>query len=278
MFCVQPILVFVSACNSRNIGQAFIDAGVQHVCCVDVDTKLLDKDAVFFTRHFYMNIIHECTIHQAFRRAKAALSVDADSERSNKFLLLPEKADHEKKVFEDVPALLPMERPPTWYHDDFTPPSFPEICENFLGRNLDMYRLLNAILKRQLVTLTGPAKAGKTAVAVGLSHFIWKRRRFIGNDLPYYVHFVKLQGVTSAISAVRKIIKIVLKDMEAIQELEEAMEVSTPYYARLQKAHKSVHDDSSRAGLNELIEVLRIVSEFNGKHNILLVCNIPFCG
>ena len=275
--CLQPILVFVSACNSQKIGQVFIDAGVQHVCCVDVDTRLLDKDAVFFTRHFYMNIIHDCTINSAFQRAKSALSVKANGARSSKFLLLPKNGNHDKRVFENVPALRLMDRPSTWNHA-ITPPSFPEICENFLGRNLDMSRLLNAILQRSLVTLTGPIKAGKTAVAVALSHFVWKRRQFIGGNLPYYVHFVKLQGVTSTTNAVRTIIEMVLNDMEAIQEFEgpAVPDASTPYY-RLRAAHKSVSDDTSRAGLNELIKVLRIVSDFDGRHNILLVRNILFC-
>ena len=35
------------------VPQAFIDAGVPHVCCVKIDAKLHDADAVNFTRHFY---------------------------------------------------------------------------------------------------------------------------------------------------------------------------------------------------------------------------------
>ena len=41
-------LVFVSACYSRVTGQAFIDAGIKHVCCVNVEAKILDKAAISF--------------------------------------------------------------------------------------------------------------------------------------------------------------------------------------------------------------------------------------
>ena len=42
--------VFVSACESRNAGEAFVAAGVPHVVCVNVQDKLLDAAALRFTR------------------------------------------------------------------------------------------------------------------------------------------------------------------------------------------------------------------------------------
>ncbi len=37
---------FVSACYSQRAGQAFADAGVPHVCCVDLEEQLLDSAAL----------------------------------------------------------------------------------------------------------------------------------------------------------------------------------------------------------------------------------------
>lgn len=34
--------------------QAFVDAGVPHVICVKIDTRLHDAHAVIFTHHFYV--------------------------------------------------------------------------------------------------------------------------------------------------------------------------------------------------------------------------------
>lgn len=38
--------VFVSACHSRNTGEAFADAGVPHVVCVKVDEKVVAQRLV----------------------------------------------------------------------------------------------------------------------------------------------------------------------------------------------------------------------------------------
>ena len=288
--CLQLRMVFVSACNSRRIGQVFVDAGVPHVCCVDVDAKLLDTDAVDFTRHFYMCVTHGYTIQQAFAIAKSAISVKGGDERGNKFLLLPSGANHDKRVFENVPTLRQMDRHNIWnYNDTIPPPSFPNPCENFVGRNIDMWRLLNAILNRQLVTLTGPSGSGKTAVAVGLSHYLWKRRRCIGGQFPYHAHFVKLNGQQTAISAAREILKTVRNDMKAMQDLEGlahgiAAELFPPEQKTAKIAQSPLPSRPRRNSLRqqnpavskELIKLLHVDSELSGKHNILLVCDFLF--
>lgn len=42
--------VFVSACYSRLTGQAFAEAGVPHVVCLNVDAQLMDSAALAFTK------------------------------------------------------------------------------------------------------------------------------------------------------------------------------------------------------------------------------------
>ena len=43
---LQLEFVFVSACFSKEIGEAFVKAGVKHVVCVKVDSKVRHKCAV----------------------------------------------------------------------------------------------------------------------------------------------------------------------------------------------------------------------------------------
>jgi len=45
--------VFVSACHSEYIGEAFVDAGVKHVLCCEHESELLDDAAATFTLSFY---------------------------------------------------------------------------------------------------------------------------------------------------------------------------------------------------------------------------------
>ena len=46
-------MVFVSACHSRQIGEAFVKAGVEHVVAVRLEEPVYDKAAANFARAFY---------------------------------------------------------------------------------------------------------------------------------------------------------------------------------------------------------------------------------
>ena len=261
----------MSACNSGKIGQTFIDAGVKHVCCVDVDTKLLDKDAREFADQFYRSIFHDVTILQAFNVAHQSLDIRGDK-RSKKFLLLPIGADHDKKVFEGVPAARGLRGPKVSIEDDtVSPPSFPKICKHFLGRNVDMSRVLKAILNaaQPVVILTGPPKSGKTAFAVALSRYIWERRRFIGGESPYYVHFIDLKGHTTIISAAREMLEIVRSDIMAAPSLTR-LQTKVPVLSPADTARSSSGQQTA-AMIKELNKVLCAVSKLHGEHHVLLV-------
>jgi len=55
------------SCHSEEIGQAFFDAGVKHVICVQKHRKIEDDAAVFFTKKFYENIfVHGFSTCKAF--------------------------------------------------------------------------------------------------------------------------------------------------------------------------------------------------------------------
>lgn len=67
--------------------------------------------------------------------------------------------------------------------------TLPSVPEHFLGRNVVLYKVLSDVLQRRLVTLTGPAEIGKTAIAVAVAHYVAVRQHFPGG-----VYFVKLKG------------------------------------------------------------------------------------
>jgi hypothetical protein len=54
----------------------------------------------------------------------------------------------------------------------------PTTAEDFLGRNVDMYKALLYMLGRRLVTLSGPSGVGKTMVAVATAHYASEREYF----------------------------------------------------------------------------------------------------
>eukprot|EP01038_Epipyxis_sp_PR26KG_P008817 gene8817-11905_t len=86
--------VFVSACYSKEIGEAFVKAGVPHVVCVKVDSKIQDAAAIAFTRAFYVALLSGKTVQDSFDIAKEALKsspyVPYSLLEGEKFILLPE--------------------------------------------------------------------------------------------------------------------------------------------------------------------------------------------
>lgn len=101
--------VFVSACYSKEIGEAFVKAGVPHVVCVQVDSKIQDAAAIAFTRAFYVAFLSGKTVRASFEIAKEALKASPYVPNSvlegEKFVLLPEPAEwhltHQKHTKKD---------------------------------------------------------------------------------------------------------------------------------------------------------------------------------
>ena len=51
-------LVFLAACHSEMIGNAFLNAGVKHVVCIGQQDEVLDNAALLFTKFFYKAILN----------------------------------------------------------------------------------------------------------------------------------------------------------------------------------------------------------------------------
>lgn len=134
--------------------QAFVEAGVQHVVCVNVDEQVRDDAAVIFTRAFYLALIAGKTVQQSFDIGKVAVlsapDVPDGLQESQKFLLLPAPsedgvgggegakpaADHNRCIFADAPPgdLLDTTRPPA-------PNNLPTLPDHFLGRTLELHQV-----------------------------------------------------------------------------------------------------------------------------------------
>ena len=152
---------------------------------MSLDAPLLDAAAVAFTRAFYQAIAVGDGVKRAFDSGVASVAAsprvagaggDAAT-KADKFLLLPADGDHGARLLPrgagagKAPAP-PPGPPPRWPPRATLPPSAPRPPEDFLGREVDAYKALDALSRRKrLVALTGPRGAGKSALAAFVAEY-----------------------------------------------------------------------------------------------------------
>jgi hypothetical protein len=90
--------VFVSACHSESVGQCFVDAGVDHVVCIDTDYGVLDTAAKVFCRSLYSALLVGHTVRSAFDTAVQTVRMEpalksGGAIEAAKFKLLPENRE-----------------------------------------------------------------------------------------------------------------------------------------------------------------------------------------
>ena len=183
-------LVFVSACHSKAAGKAFIAAGIRHVICCRQDDRFRDEGAIEFARSFYRALALGNTLKQAFSIAREATRVSPmvrDSKNEyEKFILLPELPDddpyHNVHIFTN--DLIDDERRDK---SSFTQPYtrvLPRVPPFFVGRETDMYTVLEALRSSDIVRIEGPKGVGKSALVAATVRYIEQRQKsFLFDDI-----------------------------------------------------------------------------------------------
>lgn len=186
-------LVFVSACHSFLTGQTFVNAGVPHVVCCQLESELMDSAALAFTRAFYLALAIGHTVKHSFEIGRSAVvaasNVHKPDEEVTKFVLLPEKGNHNVPIFKaDEVAEWPKRVNRSLELSSSARSHLPTQPEGFLGREIEMYLLLNAVLDRRLVNLVGPTGMGRSSLATALCHYIFDRKTDMSIDYIFFVH------------------------------------------------------------------------------------------
>jgi len=218
--------VFVSACHSLLAGETFVRAGVPHVVCCQQESQLMNSAALAFTRAFYLALAIGRTVRDSFEIGRQAVacspSVPSPETEMKKFLLLPEGGDHEYAVFnaeavQEWPRVKPESTDPHEMVGAASVPRrsslmrrsviksssrhvhagggsgiptdhhLPSPPQGFLGREVDMYKLLNAVLEKRFVNLVGPVGMGRSSLAAALCHYVHDRKQDMNIDDIFYV-------------------------------------------------------------------------------------------
>lgn len=201
--------VFVSACHSGLAGETFASAGVPHVVCCQQESELKDTAALAFTRQFYLSLAVGHTVKDSFdqgcKAVRATPNLRNAEREMKKFVLLPRDGNHDVPVFNARPirewpktgsnrALKPsksmrgkgLTRSRSLYFGGArsselsvrnmmqedpspTPPQF------FLGREVDMFHVLGALLTKRLVSVIGSPGVGRSSLVCAICHYINER-------------------------------------------------------------------------------------------------------
>ena len=92
-------VVFVAACDSKDIGKIFQRSGAKHVICVEKNRFVLDEAAIKFTNIFYQEVFNGTEICTAFAVAKHGVGFQITKKEAELFILLlsePNKRDKRK--------------------------------------------------------------------------------------------------------------------------------------------------------------------------------------
>ena len=237
--------VFVSACHSGLAGETFASAGVPHVVCCQQESELKDSAALAFTRQFYLALAVGHTVKDSFEQGckavRATPKLRNAEEEMKKFILLPKDGNHDVPVFHARPV---REWPRTregssralvrskskrknlgqmrsiytsgarsselsvrnMMQEDPspTPPQF------FIGREVDMFHVLNAILSQRLVSVVGEKGIGRRSLVYGVCHYVNERSSTILEiDRIYYLRAARNRGSDRFLYVLRDFLKII---------------------------------------------------------------------
>mmetsp|Transcript_9746 Transcript_9746/g.22926 ORF Transcript_9746/g.22926 Transcript_9746/m.22926 type:complete len:1441 (-) Transcript_9746:184-4506(-) len=181
-------LVVVNSFHSGRIGKAFLDAGVPHVVCCHHSEVFRDKASGGFIKNLYRGLAMNKSLKQAFHMAQEAIRVEEITKHIERYVLLPRKPEDE--FYHDIPIFYTRTVPelgiadPEYEDDSYRLPPLPR---HFMGREVDMYEILEALRADDVVRLGGNRGSGKTAVATAVCRYINFRKKTFKYDNVFWM-------------------------------------------------------------------------------------------
>ena len=173
-------LVVVSSYHSLSIGKALVEAGVPHVICCHHAETFRDDAGMTFLRNLYYNLARNAPLKRAFDLAREAVRVEEKSKHVGRYRLLPEKLDddddyHNVSIF-FTEAVTSSEANQDEECEEALK-LLPELPLRFVGREVDMYEILEALRVEDVVRVGGKPGIGKTSAVAAVSRYMLQRRK-----------------------------------------------------------------------------------------------------
>jgi O-acetyl-ADP-ribose deacetylase (regulator of RNase III) len=185
--------VFVASHHAQAIGQAFVNAGVPHVVCCQRDERFRDEIAGEFMTTFYRALANNKVLKQAFEMATEVVrnSPLAKNARRvlDRFCLLPERPDnpyyHNAPVFFAGPV--PQRPPAEDLHHMEGMELLPNVPPHFIGREVDMYEIIEALRVDDVIRVGGSPGSGKDSVVSAAARYMLRRKEVFQLDSIFWL-------------------------------------------------------------------------------------------
>lgn len=258
--------VFVSACHSREAGEAFLNAGVPHVLCCRQEKALMDEATIEFGRSFYRSLCSGKSLQESFDLGRQAVrvspSVPGASGEVENFLLLPEGANHDVKIF-GTPRQHGLGKS-TLATRSLPSRILPCPPQKLIGREVEMYRVVQSLQRSRLVRLKGLPGVGKGSVAAAVCHYICRRSHSFSIQEVFWVPLAhESPGLSSSFHI---LLKLLLSNTTSKQSLRNTSDYTQILTSIVQKLHemkalividgKEFLDDISQRNLLTFLEDL----------------------
>jgi hypothetical protein len=179
-------LVVVNSFHSGRIGKAFFEAGVPHVVCCHHTEVFRDKAASGFVKSLYRALASNKSLKQAFYMAQEAVRVEEICKHVDRYVLLPRKAEDDP--YHDVPIFYTGAVPPIGLRENEEEEEeqaleiIPRLPKHFIGREVDMYEVLEALRVDDVVRVGGLKGSGKTSLVAAVCRYINQRKKMFNYD------------------------------------------------------------------------------------------------
>jgi len=187
-------VVFVSSVHAKQIGQAFIDAGIPHVvCCQREDRKFRDSVTTEFIQSFYSALAQNKLLKQAFDIAYSSTLQSCKRQRRMKerFTLLPQKTEndfvHNRPVFFTHSVVVDDDDNDDAIVKEDILSSLPNSPSNFMGREVDMYEIMEALRVDDVIRVGGPSGHGRETVVSAACKYILARKSVFSIDSVFWL-------------------------------------------------------------------------------------------
>jgi O-acetyl-ADP-ribose deacetylase (regulator of RNase III) len=173
-------LVVVNSFHSGRIGKAFLDAGVPHVICCHHTEVFRDKAAYTFIKNLYRALSMNKSLKQSFEHAQEAVRVEEISKHVERYVLLPQCTDN--PAYHDVPIFFTENVPASGLSSETelqlmeeAREMLPSVPKHFIGREVDMFEVLEALRIDNVVRIGGVKGIGKTSLVAAVCRYVQQR-------------------------------------------------------------------------------------------------------